>query len=72
VAAILLGNPVASRVVLAEVLGVGVWTLLLIAFFYPTVRRGCLGVSRATLKSVPRLAVFLGFLFTVPIVLIAV
>jgi sodium-dependent phosphate cotransporter len=72
VAAILLGNPVASRVVLAEVIGVGAWTLLLIALFYPTVRRGCLGVSRATLKSVPRLAVFLGVLFTVPVALIAV
>ncbi len=72
VAAILLGNPIASRVVLAEVLGVGAWTLLLIALFYPTVRRGCLGVSRATLRSVPRLAVFLGVLFTVPLMLIAV
>jgi Na+/phosphate symporter len=72
VAAILLGNPVASRVVLAEVVGVGAWTLLLIALFYPTVRRGCLGVSRATLRSVPRLAVFLGILFSVPIALIAV
>jgi sodium-dependent phosphate cotransporter len=72
VAAILLGNPVASRVVLAEVLGVGAWTLLLIGLFYPTVRRGCLGVSRATLRSIPRLAVFLGVLFTVPITLIAI
>ncbi len=72
VAAILLGNPVASRVVLAEVIGVSAWTLLLIALFYPTVRRGCLGVSRATLKSVPRLAVFLGVLFTVPITLILI
>jgi len=72
VAAILLGNPIASRVVLAEVLGVGVWTLLLIGLFYPTVRRGCLGISRATLRSTPRLAIFLGALFTVPLTLIAV
>jgi solute carrier family 34 (sodium-dependent phosphate cotransporter) len=72
VAAILLGNATASRVVLAEVIGVGAWTLLLIALFYPTVRRGCLGVSRATLKSAPRLAVFLGILFSVPIALIAI
>lgn len=72
VAAILLGNPVASRVVLAEVLGVGVWTVLLLALFYPTVRRGCLGVSRATLRSVPRLATFLVVLFAVPITLIAI
>ena len=72
VAAIILGNPVASRVVLAEVIGVGAWTLLLIALVYPTVRRGCLGISRATLKTNPRLAGFLGVLFTVPIALIAV
>ena len=72
VAAILLGNGEASRVVLAEVLGVGVWTLLLIGLFYPTVRRGCLGVSRATLRSTPRLAMFLAALFTVPLTLIAV
>jgi Na+/phosphate symporter len=72
VAAILLGNPVASRVVLAEVIGVGVWTLLLIGLFYPTVRRSCLGVAKTTLKSRYRLAAFLGVLFTVPIALIAV
>jgi solute carrier family 34 (sodium-dependent phosphate cotransporter) len=72
VAAIILGNPIASRVVLAEVLGVGVWTLLLIGVFYPTVRRGCLTVSRATLRSRPRLAMFLAVLFTVPLALIAV
>jgi hypothetical protein len=57
--------------VLAEVLGVGVWTLLLIGLFYPTVRRGCLSVSQATLRSRPRLAIFLAALFTVPLALIA-
>jgi Na+/phosphate symporter len=72
VAAIILGNPVASRVVLAEVLGVGAWTLLLIGLFYPTVRRSCLAVSRATLRSRPRLAMFLAVLFAVPLALIAV
>ena len=30
------------------------------------------GVSRATLRSIPRLAVFLGVLFTVPITLIVI
>ena len=72
VAAILLGNPVASRVVLAEVIGVGVWTLLLIGLFYPAVRRTCLGVAKTTLKSRYRLAAFLAVLFTVPVALIAV
>jgi hypothetical protein len=72
VAAILLGNADASRVVLAEVLGVGAWTLLLIGLFYPTVRAGCLGVAKVTLRSRPRLAMFIGALFTVPLMLIAV
>ena len=72
VAAILLGNPIASRVVLAEVIGVGFWTLLLIGLFYPAVRRGCLTVSRATLRSRPRLAMFLAVLFAMPLALVAV
>ncbi len=72
VAAILLGNPIASRVVLAEVIGVGFWTLLLIGLFYPAVRSGCLTVSRATLRSRPRLAMFLAVLFAMPLALVAV
>jgi hypothetical protein len=58
--------------VLAEVLGVGVWTLVLIGLFYPTVWRRCLAVSRATLRSRLRLALFSAALFTLPITLIAV
>jgi Na+/phosphate symporter len=72
VAAILLGNATASRVVLAEVIGVGVWTLLLIGLFYPSVRSGCLRVSRSALGSRYRLVGFLGVLFSVPLALIAV
>ena len=72
VAAILLGNPVASRVVLAQALGVALWTLPLILVFYPPVRGFCLQVSRATLSSRYRLATFIAVLFTVPITLIAI
>ncbi|HET9770203.1 MAG TPA: hypothetical protein VFS16_04890 [Acidimicrobiia bacterium] len=72
VAAILLGNATASRVVLAEVIGVGVWTLLLIGLFYPAVRSGCLRVSRSALGSRYRLVGFLGVLFSLPLALIAV
>ncbi len=72
VAAILLGDPVASRVVLAQGLGVMLFTLPLILVFYPPVRAFCLGVSKATLGSRYRLAGFIGVLFTVPIGLIAV
>jgi Na+/phosphate symporter len=72
VAAILLGNATASRVVLAEVIGVTAWTLLLIGLFYPAVRAGCLQVARSTLGSRYRLAGFLGVLFSMPLALIAV
>jgi Na+/phosphate symporter len=72
VAAILLGNATASRVVLAEVIGVTAWTLLLIGLFYPAVRAGCLQVARSTLGSRYRLAGFLGILFSMPLALIAV
>jgi sodium-dependent phosphate cotransporter len=72
VAAILLGNVDASRVVLAEVLGVGAWTLVLLALMYPTVRATCLTVARRTLSSRKGLAVFIAVLFSVPLALVAV
>jgi solute carrier family 34 (sodium-dependent phosphate cotransporter) len=72
VAAILLGNGDASRVVLAQGLGVLVWTLPLILIFYPPVRAGCLQVSRSTLGSRYRLATFIAVLFSVPLALIAI
>jgi sodium-dependent phosphate cotransporter len=70
VAAILIGNPDASRVVLAEMLGVGIWTLVLIGVVYPAVRSVCLQVARSTVSSRPRLALFLAVLFAVPLTLI--
>jgi sodium-dependent phosphate cotransporter len=72
VAAILLGNADASRVVLAELLGVGVWTLALLGLMYPTVRATCLTVARRTLSSRKGLAVFIAVLFSVPLALVLV
>ncbi|MGH8998473.1 MAG: hypothetical protein ACRDY7_03690, partial [Acidimicrobiia bacterium] len=72
VAAILTGNPDASRVVLAEMLGVTAWTLLLIGVMFPAVRAACLRIARAAVASKPRLAGFLGVLFAVPLGLVAV
>ena len=72
VAAILLGNGDASRVVLAQGLGVALFTVPMILVFYPPVRTACLRVSRVTLGSRYRLAGFLGVLFTVPLGLIAI
>lgn len=72
VAAILLSNPDASRVVLAEMLGVGAWTLVLIGLIYPAVRTTALRVARSTVSSRPRLALFLAVLFAVPLALVVV
>lgn len=72
VAAILLGNQDAVRVVLAVTLTLTVWTLFLLAFAYPLIRRLCLGIARRALESRQRLLVFAVVLFGVPIGLIAV
>ena len=72
VAAILLGNQDGVRVVLAVTGAVTVWTLILLAFAYPAVRRACLGVANHALESRSRLATFAAVLFLVPVALIAV
>jgi len=70
VAAIIIGNQDAVRVVLAVTVSVTVWTLLLLAFAYPLVRRGCLAFARWALQSKVHLAGFVGGLFAVPVLLI--
>ena len=72
VAAILLGNQDAVRVVVAITLTVTVWTLFLLAFFYPLLRRASLGVTNRVLRSKTGMATFAGVLFLVPIALIII
>ena len=72
VAAILLGNQDGVRVVVAVTVSVTAWTLLLLTFCYPLVRRTCLGVARRAVHSPQRLALFVALLFGVPLALIAV
>lgn len=71
-AAILLGNQDAVRVVSAMALTVSVWTIFLLAAAYPPVRAACLAVARIALASPRRLAVFSTTLLAVPLVLIGV
>jgi hypothetical protein len=71
VAAILLGNQDGVRVVVAVTLSVTVWTLILLTFFYPVVRRICLGTANWILVSHKRLAAFVLVLLAVPVLLIA-
>ncbi len=72
VAAILLGNQDAVRVVLATTVTVTVWTLVLIGLGYPLLRRVALGSARRVLETRQRLVGFVGIMFLVPITLIAV
>ena len=70
VAAVILGNPDAVRVVLAEVIGVSTFTVLLLAVAYPLVRRGSIAWARFTLTSRAHLAGFVAVLLATPILLI--
>ena len=71
VAAILIGNQDGVRVVVAVTISVTVWTLMLLTFFYPLVRRVCLGTANWILVSHKRLAGFVLVLLAVPVLLIA-
>lgn len=71
VAAVVLGNPVAVRVVLAEAGGVAIWTVLLLALAWPQVQRAALRTSDAVLASPRRLGAFVAALFVVPLALLA-
>jgi sodium-dependent phosphate cotransporter len=72
VAAIILGNQDAVRVVVAVTLGVTAWTLLLLTFAYPVMRRFCLGVARRALQSPKWLLASAAAIFGIPLALIAV
>ena len=71
VAAVLLGNQDAVRVVLAVTAAVTLWTLAVLTFAYPLLRRACLAVATGALHSKSRLATFVAVLFAVPLALIA-
>lgn len=71
VAAILLGNQEAVRVVVAVTLTITVLTVFILAFAYPLLRRACLGIANRIVVSPPRLAAFVVALFAVPLTLIA-
>ncbi|CAN5578167.1 hypothetical protein BH20ACT2_BH20ACT2_19140 [soil metagenome] len=72
VAAVLIGDQDAVRVVVAVTVSVTVWTLVLMTFAYPLLRRFCLGFARFALESRARLGAFAVVLFIVPLTLIAV
>jgi solute carrier family 34 (sodium-dependent phosphate cotransporter) len=71
-AAFLLGSPAAVRIVLAEVIGTSIVSVVLLAFFYPQVRRAIWKFQRQMVKSKPRLAAFTAALFATPLAIIGI
>jgi sodium-dependent phosphate cotransporter len=71
VAAILIGNADGVRVVLAEVIGVSVFTVVLLAVAYPLVRRGAIAWAHVVLTSRRNLSAFAAVLLLAPVALIA-
>lgn len=71
VAAILIGNADAVRVVVAVTVVVSAWTLFLLVTAYPLLRRLLLGVTRRVMPDNRRLGAFAAALLLVPLVLIA-
>lgn len=71
-AAFLLHSGAAVRIVLAGILGTTLVSVLLLAFFYPQVRRGIWRFQRQMVKNRTRLAAFTAALFVVPLAIVAV
>jgi sodium-dependent phosphate cotransporter len=69
-AALLLHSPAAVRIVLAGIAGTTIVSLVLLAFFYPSVRSGVWKFQRQMVKNKPRLAMFTAALFLMPLAII--
>jgi sodium-dependent phosphate cotransporter len=67
VAAMILGNPVGVQVVLAEAIGVGVITLIILAFAYRPLQRGIMALDEWIVATTPRLVLFVAGLFILPV-----
>jgi len=70
VAAMLLGNPVAVQIVLAEAIGVSIVSLVYLALFYGFIKRSVISFDDWLVASNTRLWVFVACLFVTPVVLL--
>ena len=71
-AAFALNSPAAVRIVLAEVIVTTILSVIVLAFFYPQVRRIIFRFQRVVVRSKTRLAVFTAALFLMPGLVIGV
>jgi hypothetical protein len=67
VAAMLLGNPVAVQIVLAEAIGVSMVSLFYLAFFYGFIRREIMALDDWVVRTNRRLWTFVACLFVLPV-----
>lgn len=70
--ALLLHSEAATRIIMAEIVGVAVVGVAIMVFFYSPFKRATWKFQRQMVKSKPRLAMFTAGLFIVPITIIAV
>lgn len=71
-AAFLLDSAAAVRIVLAGIIGTTIVSVILLAFFYPQMKRGVWRFQRQIVRSKPRLAAFTAGLFLVPLAVVAI
>jgi hypothetical protein len=69
VAAMLLGNPVAVQIVLAEAIGVSIVTIFYLAFVYRPMSNGIMALEEWVVADNVRLSVFVAGLFVLPLML---
>ena len=69
VAAMLLGNPVAVQIVLAEAIGVSIVTIFYLAFLYRPMSNGIMALEEWVVADNMRLSVFVAGLFVLPLML---
>lgn len=70
--ALLLHSEAATRIIVAEIAGVGIVGLAIMFFVYEPFKRGTWKFQRQMVKSKPRLAMFTAGLFIVPLSIVAV
>lgn len=66
-AAMLLGNPIAVQIVLAQAIAVAVITIVILAFVYGPLQRLIMALDEWIVRTTPRLVAFVMVLFVMPI-----
>jgi hypothetical protein len=70
--ALLLHSDAATRIIMAEIVGVALVGVAIMILFYEPFKRGTWKFQRQMVKSKPRLAMFTASLFVVPITIILI